>query len=207
VFVDDQEMTDEAAREPVPLSPGVEHSIAIKLGNKVLEQFGVEVQPGEEVRRPIASSASGAAASAPDPTSASGRPEPVRPKPDRLRKSSSAEDKARSSATRGTSSSGKASSSPNVSKASADRSSAGAGKPAAQPGEPGSFTAFTKPWARVYIDGKDSGKMTPIVPRSAISLAPGTHKVTFVVGDQKFHYDIVIEPGKRKNLVKVLPVK
>jgi hypothetical protein len=69
------------------------------------------------------------------------------------------------------------------------------------------FTAYTKPWARVFIDGKDTGKMTPIAPRSAIPLSPGTHKVLFVVDDQKFPFTITIKPGEKKNLVKVLPVK
>ena len=27
--------------------------------------------------------------------------------------------------------------------------------------EPGQFTAYTKPWARVFIDGKDTGWITP----------------------------------------------
>ena len=80
----------------------------------------------------------------------------------------------------------------------------GAG-PTASAGQPGTFTAFTKPFARVFIDGKDTGKMTPISPRSAISLSPGPHKVTFVVGDQRHEFRVVIESGKNKNLVKVLP--
>jgi hypothetical protein len=49
--------------------------------------------------------------------------------------------------------------------------------------------------------------MTPIAPRSAIPLAPGTHKVVFMVDDQKFPFTVTIRPGEKKNLVKILPVK
>ncbi len=49
--------------------------------------------------------------------------------------------------------------------------------------------------------------MTPIAPRSAITLSPGAHQVTFVVGDKEYTYRVTLAPGERKNLVKTLPVE
>jgi hypothetical protein len=72
--------------------------------------------------------------------------------------------------------------------------------------EVGYFLAYTTPWARVHIDGKDTGKMTPIAPRAKIALKPGKHKVTFIVGRDEFHYWITVEPGKDVKLVEDLPV-
>jgi hypothetical protein len=200
VYVDDQEITAEAAREPIPLTASTPHSVVIKAGDRVVDTFSVELEAGEEEKHDVKPAAVAARSetkptrSEPsltesstavkvvdhtadriekprvDPAIARPRPEP---KPDKL----------------------------------ADKPKVTRPVPAAGATAPGSFTAFTKPWARVFIDGKDTGKMTPIIPRSAISLSPGPHKVTFQVGDQKFPFSVTIESGKTRNLVKVLPVK
>src|SRR6185312_5434923 len=47
--------------------------------------------------------------------------------------------------------------------------SSGKGVPATS-GESGYLVANTQPWAKVIIDGKDTGKTTPIAPRSKIAL-------------------------------------
>jgi serine/threonine protein kinase len=70
--------------------------------------------------------------------------------------------------------------------------------------EPGFLIANTQPWAKVIIDGKDTGKMTPIAPRSKISLKPGKHIITFVADGKKFNFDIVIKPGEDLRLMKQL---
>jgi eukaryotic-like serine/threonine-protein kinase len=75
-------------------------------------------------------------------------------------------------------------------------------------GEPetGYLIARTRPWARVHVDGRDTGVMTPIAPRAKIPLRPGPRRITFVVGDQSFTYQVTIEAGQTHELVEELPV-
>ena len=81
-------------------------------------------------------------------------------------------------------------------------------EPAAAPAaNVGYLIANTTPWAKVLIDGKDTGKTTPIAPRAKIPLRPGKHRVTFVVGAKKYSYPIIIEAGKDHRLIKELPVE
>jgi hypothetical protein len=88
---------------------------------------------------------------------------------------------------------------------------AAAPPPPTAPPEPaegeGYLMADTTPWARVVVDGTDTSKMTPIAPRARIPLAAGKHVVTFVVGEQKFSYTIMVTPGQDYHLTKELPVK
>jgi hypothetical protein len=75
------------------------------------------------------------------------------------------------------------------------------GKPSS---DPGYLVANTQPWAKVFIDGHDTGKTTPIAPRSKIALKPGKHTVTFVVNGKKFNYDVNIKPNEDTRLIKQL---
>jgi len=59
----------------------------------------------------------------------------------------------------------------------------------------------------VWIDGKDTGRNTPIAKRSAIKLKPGKHSVWFVVGTQKFKYSVVIAAGATEKMIEDLPIK
>ncbi|MCU1277798.1 MAG: serine/threonine protein kinase, partial [bacterium] len=70
--------------------------------------------------------------------------------------------------------------------------------------ESGFLVANTQPWAKVIIDGKDTGKTTPIAPRSKIALKPGKHVVTFVANGKKFNFDVVIKPAEDTRLIKQL---
>jgi hypothetical protein len=70
----------------------------------------------------------------------------------------------------------------------------------------GYLVAYTTPWAKVSIDGKDTGKMTPIAPRAKIALPPGKHKVTFVVGRESWSYTVTIKAGETSKITKDLPV-
>jgi len=70
--------------------------------------------------------------------------------------------------------------------------------------ESGYLVANTQPWAKVIIDGKDTGKTTPIAPRSKIALKPGKHVVTFVANGKKFNFDVVIKPAEDTRLIKQL---
>jgi hypothetical protein len=71
-------------------------------------------------------------------------------------------------------------------------------------GEPGFLVANTQPWAKVLIDGKDTGKTTPIAPRSKISLKPGKHVVTFVANGKRYNFDVVIKSAEDTRLIKQL---
>jgi hypothetical protein len=68
----------------------------------------------------------------------------------------------------------------------------------------GYLVANTQPWAKVIIDGKDTGKTTPIAPRSKIALKPGKHVVTFVANGKKFNFDVVIKAAEDTRLIKQL---
>ena len=70
----------------------------------------------------------------------------------------------------------------------------------------GYLTAYATPFAQVAIDGKPTGKTTPITPMGKIALSPGIHKVTFSVGREKFTYSVKIEAGKTAKITKDLPV-
>ncbi|HSD85962.1 MAG TPA: hypothetical protein VLB44_00550 [Kofleriaceae bacterium] len=70
-------------------------------------------------------------------------------------------------------------------------------------GAKGYLELSTKPAAKVFIDGVDTGLTTPIKGH-AIPLTPGKHKVTFVIGDDRFAYFVVIQAGKTEKLSKDL---
>jgi serine/threonine protein kinase len=82
--------------------------------------------------------------------------------------------------------------------------SAGKGVTGPSPTENGFLVANTQPWAKVFIDGKDTGKTTPIAPRSKIPLKPGKHVVTFVANGKRFNFDVTIKPAEDTRLIKQL---
>ena len=68
----------------------------------------------------------------------------------------------------------------------------------------GYLVTMTKPVAKVYIDGKDTGRWTPVVPKYPISLAPGPHTVTFETTEGHKHDEtITIEAGKTSRVIKM----
>jgi len=96
-----------------------------------------------------------------------------------------------------------------------ERSSSGGGGGAnssaasAQPSSPagageGFLIANTHPWAKVFIDSKDTGKTTPIGPRDRIPLKSGKHVVTFVTSDKRVSVEVNIKAGEETKLVKDL---
>ncbi|HMU40592.1 MAG TPA: serine/threonine-protein kinase [Pseudomonadota bacterium] len=68
----------------------------------------------------------------------------------------------------------------------------------------GYLLAMTQPFAKVFIDDKDTGKMTPISQRDRIPLKPGKHKVTFVTSSKRVHFDVVIRAGAEEKLIRNL---
>ena len=68
----------------------------------------------------------------------------------------------------------------------------------------GYLIANSRPYAKVIIDGKDSGKVTPIAPRDRIPLKPGKHVVTFLTSDKRASFDVVVKAGEEVKLVRNL---
>ncbi|MDB4954517.1 MAG: serine/threonine protein kinase [Myxococcales bacterium] len=67
----------------------------------------------------------------------------------------------------------------------------------------GYLQVFSKPIAKILVDGADSGMTTPITGR-ALSLTPGKHKITFVIGDDRFTYPIMVKAGATETMSKDL---
>ena len=162
VLVDRQEISTDAAREPLILTADVAHDITVKKDGFEPQTLSVTVKPGEVQGQKVELS-----------------PVPLPPRHD---------------------SNPKRHESP-------ERTTVAAAAPDPTPGEPGYLIADTTPWARVLVDGSDTNKMTPIAPRAKIPVGPGKHTVTFVVGDQRFPYTIMVEPGQDYHLTKQLPVR
>jgi len=108
-------------------------------------------------------------------------------------KERSSDDRSSSGSSGGGSSSGSSAAAP----ASAPAGGGGGG------GE-GFLIANTHPWAKVFIDNKDSGKTTPIGPRDRIPLKSGKHVVTFVTSDKRVSVEVNIKAGEETKLVKDL---
>jgi hypothetical protein len=70
----------------------------------------------------------------------------------------------------------------------------------------GYLIANTNPWSRVWVDGKDTKRTTPITKNAMLSLRPGRHTITFVTKDGGRHdFEVTIEAGKVARLAKRLP--
>jgi hypothetical protein len=70
----------------------------------------------------------------------------------------------------------------------------------------GYLTAATKPAARVTIDGRETGRWTPVPPANPIALPAGEHTIVFETADGKKHEEqLQIEAGKTARLIRSLP--
>lgn len=67
----------------------------------------------------------------------------------------------------------------------------------------GYLQVFSKPTARIFIDGVDTGLSTPIQGK-ALALTPGKHKVTFVIGGDRFTYFVQTKSGQTDTMTKDL---
>jgi hypothetical protein len=86
--------------------------------------------------------------------------------------------------------------------------------PARRPGpapapahDAGFLRANTFPWARILVDGRDTGHRTPLAPGQRLALSPGPHRVTFEVQGQRFSFPVKIVTGTTTRLVHRLPVE
>jgi hypothetical protein len=80
----------------------------------------------------------------------------------------------------------------------ADTQKAAAGDP-----NKGYLQVFSKPPAKILVDGQDTNLKTPISGQS-LALAPGKHKITFVIGDDRFTYPVTIKAGVTETMSKDL---
>ena len=70
----------------------------------------------------------------------------------------------------------------------------------------GYLTAATKPAARLIIDGRDTGRWTPVPPANPIALPAGAHSLLFEAADgRKLEEQLEIESGKTSRVIRSLP--
>jgi tetratricopeptide (TPR) repeat protein len=74
-------------------------------------------------------------------------------------------------------------------------------EPAPAANAKGYVKLLTKPAAKVFVDGQDTGQTTPV---SRLPLTPGKHKITFLIGDDRFTYPIIVSAGATQTLSKDL---
>ena len=74
------------------------------------------------------------------------------------------------------------------------------------PGTIGYLVVQSKPAARLTIDGRDTGRWTPVPAANPIVLPAGSHTVVFESADGRRHEERVeIEAGKTARFVRALP--
>jgi serine/threonine protein kinase len=71
--------------------------------------------------------------------------------------------------------------------------------------EYGYLLANTRPWSKVHVDGRYTGRETPIPPDKKLRLTTGKHKVTFEVpGGKNYEFNVEIQTDKTLKLIKRL---
>ncbi len=70
----------------------------------------------------------------------------------------------------------------------------------------GYLTAATKPAARVTIDGRETGRWTPVPPANPIALPAGAHTIVFETAEgKKLEEQLQVEAGKTSRLIRSFP--
>ena len=69
----------------------------------------------------------------------------------------------------------------------------GSGAPRPATAVTGTLDVATNPAAHLFIDGADTGKTTPV---KGLVLVPGSHRLTFVVGKDKFTFAVGVTAGE-----------
>jgi serine/threonine protein kinase len=73
-------------------------------------------------------------------------------------------------------------------------------------GTVGYLIIASRPRAMVLINGRKSGRQTPIRPNNPLRLRPGTHRITLVARGRKFSYTVTVRRDQVTRLVRVLPL-
>jgi eukaryotic-like serine/threonine-protein kinase len=64
----------------------------------------------------------------------------------------------------------------------------------------------SRPPAQVWVDGKDTGRQTPIAASTPLRLTVGEHRIWLQVGEQTYEFLVRIVAGQTTKLTKTLPV-
>lgn len=78
--------------------------------------------------------------------------------------------------------------------------------PISPSGKRGYVIIASRPSAWVSVDGRATGRKTPIPPGSPLALSPGAHVITLTVEGKAFDFSVTIKEGETSKLVKMLPV-
>jgi len=184
VFVDEQEISQEAAVSPIALTAGF-HRIRVRNGEDIVDEIDVSVKAGEEQIAKVERENETPVDAEEEVASAGGSRDSGGGRGTGHRASGGGG---------GASGGGEARAEPNEE-----------GDDAIAPDAPDGFLiAYTQPFARVFVDGADTGKMTPIAPSAKIALSPGKHQVMFSVSGEKYSYSVRIKSGETLNLVRDL---
>ncbi len=200
VVIDGKAVPQEALAKPLLLVAGRSHLVAVTRNGKLVDEFEVTVQPNKETRHavpvPVVATDAGVA-------EIDMKPDIVKPGDDdaKTHDAKTSVGKAKSSALLDDEPSERTSKTKPPEDTTKDPAEAA---PEPKATGPGYLVPWTRPWARVHIDGKDTGKVTPVAPSAKIPLSPGSHKVTFVVGSKKHNFTVEIESGKTTKLSKIL---
>ena len=72
---------------------------------------------------------------------------------------------------------------------------------------PGYLIIASRPSAKVYVDGRNTRRVTPIRPSSPLKLSPGSHRITLVAQGQRFNFSVKVTSRETTRLVRVLPLR
>ena len=67
--------------------------------------------------------------------------------------------------------------------------------------KPGYLIVVAPNQSKIFVDGKDTGRKTPVAPSNPLTLGPGRHKVRLEAGDQSTDHRVVIKSGKTAKLI------
>ena len=68
----------------------------------------------------------------------------------------------------------------------------------------GVLIVASKPWARVWVDGVDTGRHTPIPLGAPLKLSPGRHVISLYVSDKKYDFPVILKAGEVTKLIRSL---
>ncbi|MEW5852742.1 MAG: serine/threonine-protein kinase [Myxococcota bacterium] len=70
-------------------------------------------------------------------------------------------------------------------------------------GEDGKLTIQSRPWGRIIVDGKDTGRFTPVAD---LPLPPGKHTIKLVNDEEELSatFTVVVKPGTSQSITKEL---
>ena len=69
----------------------------------------------------------------------------------------------------------------------------------------GSLVVSTQPWGRVLIDGRDTGRNTPILPNNPLKLRPGSYRLTVRTNaGESFSFPVSVVEGQTSRIVRRL---